>query len=493
MYATLFVCALAFVVATYRDPSIRKNSTSRGVSVWAAQAHAILLLTVGFIGAVIAVNGHAVVMQRVLGKNMSWFAAELSPIILYGPSALAGAFASQLLFDSAHERTVFTALLLLLSGGAFVVQMLGIGSAALLFISALPLFVALLVDRAINDSATNVHLLAYALGQISPLTTGTHALCIIFDVFVPLTGRMGGEAPAEHIIATIVAVSLAYTLPLVLPFAHRYGTNFIFYTIIGLHVVLYATAAIFMQRSPFDELHQRRLFILSSDNITSHERYLHIGAADGAPGFEDLVHEISSRFGVIGTSATLEDMSDHNSDWDTLYPFSQFMAPYKVPLPIEPGYVSPYTKGEPKEFTVQAVHDHIDSKAGTRSLTLRIIHPDIIWTVIAFDAHVLKWSLDDAPPDEHTRHHIKEASYYGVDEWTVDLVVKIPPGETSAQLLINYIGIQEKGMWPGKAHVKSEGGHAMALFEGLDGWLNDHTKGTVDAMMLSSVGGIAKV
>jgi hypothetical protein len=56
--------------------------------------------------------------------------------------------------------------------------------------------------------------------------------------------------------------------------------------------------------------------------ITSHERYLHIGAADGAPGFEELVQEISGHFGVPGTSAVLQDMTDHNGDWDVLYPFS---------------------------------------------------------------------------------------------------------------------------------------------------------------------------
>lgn len=88
MYATLLVCALTFTYATYRDPSARPGTT--GVSVWAAHRQGILLLTVGFLGSIVAVNAHAIVMHRYLGKNLSWFATELSPLLLYGPSALAG-------------------------------------------------------------------------------------------------------------------------------------------------------------------------------------------------------------------------------------------------------------------------------------------------------------------------------------------------------------------------------------------------------------------
>ena len=71
-----------------------------------------------------------------------------------------------------------------------------------------------------------------------------------------------------------------------------------------------------------DETHQRRLFVLASDNITSGERSLHIGAADGAPGFDELALDIGSTFGAADGVAVLEEMNDYNGDWDTLYPFS---------------------------------------------------------------------------------------------------------------------------------------------------------------------------
>lgn len=114
--------------------------------------------------------------------------------------------------------------------------------------------------------------------------------------------------------------------------------------------------------------------------------------------------------------------------------------------------------------------------------------------MIAFDAHVLQWTLDDNPPDEFARHYIKEASFYGTDVWTVDLVVKLTAPEGGGERLrINYVGIQENAMWPGKKAEKKEGGRAMKLFEQLDEWLDVKTGGTVDAMLLGCVGGITLV
>ena len=115
-------------------------------------------------------------------------------------------------------------------------------------------------------------------------------------------------------------------------------------------------------------------------------------------------------------------------------------------------------------------------------------------TVIAFDAHVLKWTLDENPPDEHTRHHIKEGSFYGTDTWSVDLVIKY--SSTSPHLSVNYVGIQEKGMWPAKKSEKdTEGGHrlAMSLFEELDMWLDNKTGGSVDALLMGCVAGVTSV
>lgn len=112
---------------------------------------------------------------------------------------------------------------------------------------------------------------------------------------------------------------------------------------------------------------------------------------------------------------------------------------------------------------------------------------------VAFDAHVLKWTLDNNPPDEYARHHIKEGSFYGHDTWTVDMLIKLPPGQSTGGLRIDFVGVHEKAMWPGKKAEKELGGRAMQLFEEFDTWLEQEKGGTIDATLLGCVGGVAWV
>ena len=119
----------------------------------------------------------------------------------------------------------------------------------------------------------------------------------------------------------------------------------------------------------------------------------------------------------------------------------------------------------------------------------------IAWIAIAFDAHVLNWTLDNNPPDEYARHHIKEASFYGEDTWSVDLVLDLRGDEQLARegLKVNFVGIKETAMWPGKKGEKEKGGEAMKLFENLDGWIEREMQGTVDMTLLGCVGGVVVI
>lgn len=81
---------------------------------------------------------------------------------------------------------MLTALLLMQSGGALVLQLLGIGSAYFLFVSAVPLFGALSLDALLNRGGLHVSLWTYALGMSVPLMSGTRMACITLDVFAPL-------------------------------------------------------------------------------------------------------------------------------------------------------------------------------------------------------------------------------------------------------------------------------------------------------------------
>lgn len=91
----------------------------------------------------------------------------------------------------------------------------------------------------------------------------------------------------------------------------------------------------------------------------------------------------------------------------------------------------------------------------------------------------------------YTRHHIKEASFYGVNQWRLDLLIAGSPNKVHPErekLQIDFMGIVEQGSWPGKIHDNDES-PAMGLFASLDGFLKEHTQDSVDAMLISCVGG----
>ncbi|GJJ11709.1 hypothetical protein Clacol_005946 [Clathrus columnatus] len=154
-------------------------------------------------------------------------------------------------------------------------------------------------------------------------------------------------------------------------------------------------------------------------------------------------------------------------------------------------------KPDEHTFKVSALNDTTDLSAGTRSLTLRIDHPGVIWTVIAFDAHVLAWNLDDNPPDHFVRHHIKEASFYGTDVWYLDLILKIPSQlRESPKLKINFIGTKESVQWPakrGKVIAQEEDRRDLALLEEIHTWLKHKTDDSVDAMLFGTIGGYVHI
>ncbi|KAH9951135.1 hypothetical protein B0H21DRAFT_719728 [Amylocystis lapponica] len=490
IYLAVLCFSLALVRLLYVDPA---PALKNGPGIIGEHFKGAVALTSGFVGSLVGANIVAVIMNRVLGKGMSWFSHELSCIALYGPAALAGSLASQLLVGRVREQTTFSSLLILQVSVAALLQLVGIGSGVLFFLSALGMLVSLVFNGLTTKPGDDVSLLGYALGQFPPLSLGTQIFCITLDVFVPLTGRIGEKAPADHIIATIVGFTTSFSLPLLVPFIHRFGRTALLRAVGLLVTITVVSMAVFSMKSPFDSMHQKRLFVIHMENITTQEQHLHVAGADGAPGFTALAHGIAKEFSTSDAVPTTIIMDEWNSEWDTLYPFSNFLSPYKFDLPIKPEYMH----APEHDFSISAVNDSIDVAGGTRSLTLVVRHPGIIWTAIAFDAHVLKWTLDNSPPDEYARHHIKEGSFYGIDSWSVDLVIKLPAGyaasERDAGVRVDFVGIHEKAMWPGKKAEKEQGGRAMQFFEEFDAWIEKESGGTVDPLLLGCVGGVTTV
>ena len=184
-YFVFFITSLGFVKLTYVDPA---PALKKGRAMWQEQLRGISAVVAAPIGALAGANTVAYIMTKVFNKGMSWFSVELACLVLYLPPALAGALASQLFFGRIREVTVFTSLLLLQSYLAFLVQMIGCGSAAMFYLSALPLGVSLLLNQMFVVDPDEIHLWTYAISQFVPLMNGTQLCVALLDVFVPLTG-----------------------------------------------------------------------------------------------------------------------------------------------------------------------------------------------------------------------------------------------------------------------------------------------------------------
>ena len=185
-YFVFFITSLGFVKLTYVDPA---PALKKGRAMWQEQLRGIAAVIAAPFGALVGANTVAYIMTKVFNKGMSWFSIELSCLILYLPPALAGALASQLLFGRIREVTILTSLLLLQSYLAFLLQMIGYGSAAMFYLSALPLGISLLLNQMFVLDPEEIHLWTYAVSQLTSLMNGTQLCVALLDVFVPLTGN----------------------------------------------------------------------------------------------------------------------------------------------------------------------------------------------------------------------------------------------------------------------------------------------------------------
>lgn len=174
--------------------------------------------------------------------------------------------------------------------------------------------------------------------------------------------------------------------------------------------------------------------------------------------------------------------------------------------------------------------DHIRQR---RALTLTIKHPGIIWSVIAFDGDIVKWDLPSLPQRGRRRHHVKEASGHGIDQWTLELELQLSesefeaaqrneqrrkgqregPMEHQGQLRIDYSGyvavslgldpepdqnvltanicrLEDASIFHARTdRPASDDGPAMSFFRQLDAQIPP----SVDAMLLGAIANVAHV
>jgi hypothetical protein len=119
----------------------------------------------------------------------------------------------------------------------------------------------------------------------------------------------------------------------------------------------------------------------------------------------------------------------------------------------------------------------------------------------------------------YTRHHIKEASFYGEDMWTLEMVIQIHNEElasfaggnpangttggniTPSAIEVSLSGMVEEAMWPGKRirwfkqHAMGNGSGqglvtgslAMEIFASVAGWMDAETGNSTDVFGMHNV------
>lgn len=181
----------------------------------------------------------------------------------------------------------------------------------------------------------------YLFGSIVPLAIGTDILLAMTDVFVPLvqlslqditpftdigvfkTGRLGPKAPAEHIIASLVALLIPLTMPLLIPMSFRIDTQRLKGTLFLLRICCIIAVGFFTVRFgswPFDSRHPRRTFVTWGEDLTTNSVNIHVATADGAPGFKEVVLDLATTYGASSnqTLVTKTVINNWHSEWDSV-------------------------------------------------------------------------------------------------------------------------------------------------------------------------------
>ncbi|KAF9111307.1 hypothetical protein BGX27_005120 [Mortierella sp. AM989] len=350
-------------------------------------------ILLSFVAALLLPN-FSVVLLQALGTPMQWFSHEWLSMLLFGPIALAGMFGSQFLFHRKSSSTGANELSTLSS--LQVVFMLALG------------------------------VTCWPCKQLRLCTIHIHLL----DMFIPLTGRIGVDAPVDHIVAVMSGFVAFVFCPPLLAFSHRFGKSAmkqIILALVAIHLISILISSAVMY--PYDELHPKRVFVQHLRNMTSGESVLYLAHADPGPFYEPYVTNIEEMF---NSEAKFRSANTNPSDWNSIYPFNQFLESYVIDTT---SYIRSETtnktisessepltnliRGAPKLIAENIAYD---PETGLRRLTILCTHPDYIWTVVSFDSHLASWSLASSEPFPYSTHYvIRHVGGHISDGWRVDL------------------------------------------------------------------------
>lgn len=284
---------------------------------------------------------------------------------------------------------------------------------------------------------------------------------------MPLTGRLGVESPAENIIAIIATWITFMSWPLLPAHLATLSRRTKVKAIILLIAATSVGVVILCLSNVWDAAHPRRLFVQYVYNVTDSSTSLHFASADPAPNFLGYIEGIAANLelGVVQEN----QMTEWLSDWDTIYPFSQFLDSYRIDLP------TPTFQNLPDEYLDPVVTGLVlDTQLyenGTKEVHLEIVcdHPGLIWTVMSFDAHVKSWDLP-MPNEGYQRHHVKQVSAHNSSpKHSLAMTILLSP-TAEPSLYVDFIGIEEMSLYPALSDDKSAmERESMQLFRKLEG------------------------
>ncbi|CCG84536.1 protein of unknown function [Taphrina deformans PYCC 5710] len=391
------------------------------------------------------------------GLQMRWFTAEFSCLFVYVPTTMLGFLVPQTLMDVSSENIHLSALFFY-----SLLSLFPIGSSFWMFYQTISLLLAaLLVSRMRGASY-----LSFTIGSLQAMLFGTEAYWSVLEIFVPLTGRLGTDSPAENIIAIIVTILTFMSWPLLPTYIATLSRRTKTRAALALVGATMVGVSVLSLREVWDAAHPRRLFVQYLYNVTDSSTSLHFASADPAPGFKSYLDGVAARLdlGVVVEN----QMTEWLSDWDTIYPFSQFLDSYRIDLPTPVIQELPTDHVDP-EITGTITASEAVAGSLSRRVTARIdcFHPGLIWTVISFDAEVLSWDLPMPDPGMQ-RHHIKQVSAFGSPNHSLSLTVLVPPSQTALE--VDFVGIEALGMFPAmKGNQEAMTRDSMKLFDRLEG------------------------
>lgn len=533
LYKQMIIAAAVtvnFFISSISGVEKRAHSTS---ITFIAAAYAV----VGVVFAVLLNNVVAFAL-RIIGAPMSWFANEWYVLLVYSPPAILGIALAQLVARRFVEPSRRPYLEYATMNGSSIVfalvlmclNMMALGSSYLFFVALMTKLGAAIINDFVFIGYDNiakghvpvdrrVHLFTYLFLVVPAATMGAQGTAAFLDLLVPLMGRLGRDAPVDNVMGSLIAVITMLNVSCVVPLFHRYGENALRRLIAFLSALSVVMVAVFACMPAFDALHPRRLYVNHVENITSGEYHYLMSTVDSVPSFNKLFDESIEAVTQEPPNGTLSWTSaPHSSpDCDIIFPLSEYVEVRRAALPQSREMAAAvHDKKRWRDFRVTC-DAKVNPSELTRTVTLRLSHPGLMWSTLSFDADIIEWEFDEAPPAGFQHHTLKDVSRAGENEYKLtftyridtataaalkragrvsDTLVRTGPAHTPTpvqpgKLRVHYSALDSNGMYPQHRGTATAAQVAMPDLEAFDKFIAEkHPE--VDAMLLSEVAGVAE-